>query len=110
MAQSAVFTGRIFADLIRQHPRHPGHRGDWHAGRIPVVLGSSAFVPASTMPSWLRAFAEHQPVSLMMDAVRGLLLDHPASAAIWQALVWSGGLLVVLVPLAVWAYGWRTAR
>ncbi len=77
---------------------------------LPFLFGSSAFVPLSTLPSWLRAFAEHQPVSLMMDAVRGLLLNQPNGTVIWQALAWSGGLLLVLIPLAVWAYGHRTAR
>lgn len=77
---------------------------------LPFVFGSSAFVPVSTLPGWLRAFAEHQPVSLMMDAVRGLLLNHFDAATFWQALAWCIGLLLVLIPLAVWAYGRRTAR
>jgi ABC-2 type transport system permease protein/oleandomycin transport system permease protein len=77
---------------------------------LPFIFASSAFVPVQTMPDWLRTFAEHQPVSLMMDAVRGLLLNQPASPALWQAVTWCGGLLLVLIPLDVWVYGRRTAR
>ena len=77
---------------------------------FPLTFASSAFVPTQSMPSWLRAFAEHQPVSLIVNAVRGLLLNQPDASTIWQALAWCVGLLVIFIPLAVWAYGRRTAR
>jgi ABC-type multidrug transport system permease subunit len=62
------------------------------------------------MPDWLRTFAEHQPVSLLTNAVRGLVLNRPDATATWQAIVWYASLLVVFIPLAVWVYGRRTAR
>jgi ABC transporter DrrB family efflux protein len=77
---------------------------------FPLTFASSAFVPTSSMPDWLRAFAEHQPVSLIVNAVRGLLLNNPDALTIWQALAWCVGILIVFIPLAVWAYGRRTAR
>ncbi len=77
---------------------------------FPLTFASSAFVPTSSMPGWLRAFAEHQPVSLLVNAVRGLLLNQPDATTIWQALAWCVGILVVFIPLSVWAYGRRTAR
>jgi|SRR5215472_12872509 len=77
---------------------------------LPFAFGSSAFVPLTTVPSWLRTFAEHQPVSLMMDAVRGLLLNQPDASTIAIALIWCVGLLAVFIPLAIWAYGRRMAR
>ena len=77
---------------------------------FPLTFASSAFVPTRSMPGWLRTFAEHQPVSLIVNAVRGLLLNQPDAATIWQALAWCAGILVVFIPLAVWAYGHRTAR
>jgi len=77
---------------------------------FPLTFASSAFVPTQSMPGWLRAFAEHQPVSLIVNAVRGLLLNQPAASTIWQALAWCTGILVIFIPLAVWAYGRRTAR
>jgi ABC-2 type transport system permease protein/oleandomycin transport system permease protein len=77
---------------------------------LPLLFASSAFVPVETLPGWLRAFAERQPVSLMMDAVRGLLLDRANSATIVQALVWCGALLFITIPVAIWTYSRRTAR
>jgi ABC-2 type transport system permease protein/oleandomycin transport system permease protein len=77
---------------------------------FPLTFASSAFVPTSSMPSWLRAFAEHQPVSLIVNAVRGLLLNNPDVSTIWQAVAWCLGILIVFIPFAVWAYGRRTAR
>ena len=55
-------------------------------------------------------FAEHQPVTLIVNAVRGLLLNRPDALTIWQALAWCVGILIVFIPLAVRAYGHRTAR
>ncbi len=77
---------------------------------FPLTFASSAFVQTSTMPTWLRVFAEHQPVTLVVNAVRGLLLNKPDATTIWQALAWCIGILIVFVPLAVTAYGRRTAR
>jgi ABC transporter DrrB family efflux protein len=77
---------------------------------FPLTFASSAFVPLKSMPGWLRTFAEHQPVTLIVDAVRGLLLNQPDATTIWQALAWCVGILVVFIPLAVWAYGRRTAH
>jgi ABC-2 type transport system permease protein/oleandomycin transport system permease protein len=77
---------------------------------FPLTFASSAFVPTKSMPDWLRVFAEHQPVSLIVNAVRGLLLNTPDATTIWQALAWCIGILVVFIPVAVWAYGRRIAR
>jgi len=77
---------------------------------FPLTFASSAFVPTQSMPAWLRTFAEHQPVTLIINAVRGLLLNHPDASTIWQAIAWCVGIIVVFIPLAVWAYGRRTAR
>lgn len=77
---------------------------------FPLTFASSAFVQTSSMPGWLRVFAEHQPVTLLVNAVRGLLLNHPDASAIWQTLAWYIGILVVFMPLAVWVYSRRIAR
>jgi ABC transporter DrrB family efflux protein len=77
---------------------------------FPLTFASSAFVPTQNMPTWLRTFAEHQPVSLIVNAVRGLLLNQPDASTIWQALAWCIGILVVFIPLAVLAYSRRTSR
>jgi ABC-2 type transport system permease protein/oleandomycin transport system permease protein len=77
---------------------------------LPLMFASSALVPTNTMADWLRPFVEHQPVSVLIDAIRSLVLDRPDASAIGQSLVWSIGLLALFVPLAVWAYGRRIAR
>jgi ABC-2 type transport system permease protein len=70
----------------------------------PLVFASSAFVPVSSMPGWLQAFAEHQPVSVVVDAVRALTLGHPATSDVLQALAWIVGIVAVCAPLAVRRY------
>ena len=77
---------------------------------LPLMFASSALVPTSTMPGWLRPFVEHQPVSLLINAIRGLVLNHPDATATWQAIVWCVDLLMLFIPLAVWAYERRTSR
>jgi ABC-2 type transport system permease protein/oleandomycin transport system permease protein len=77
---------------------------------FPLTFASSAFVPTSSMPGWLRAFAEHQPVSLIVNGVRGLLLNTPDAGTILQAVAWCLGILIVFIPVAVWAYGRRIGR
>jgi ABC-2 type transport system permease protein len=56
---------------------------------------SSTFVPIATMPGWLQGFARNQPVTPVVQAMRGLLLGTPVGAAPWRALAWCGGILIV---------------
>lgn len=77
------------------------------AGLMPVIVlvfTSSTFVPIATMPGWLRAFAEINPVTVTVDALRALVLGGPTAEHVWQALAWIVGLLVVTVPVAVLRY------
>ncbi len=73
---------------------------------FPLIFASSAFVPVSVMPGWLQAFANHQPVTQIVNATRSLMvggtLHNPG--AVWASLAWCFGLLLVLVPLAVRKY------
>ena len=70
---------------------------------------SSAFVPTETMPGPVRAFAENQPVTAIVDAIRNLLAQQPVGSDIWVALGWCLGLLVVAHALAMLAYRRRFA-
>lgn len=75
----------------------------------PFVFASSAFVTVQSMPEWLQGFAEHQPVSIVASAVRGLSIGQipgveATSHYVLAALAWSAGILMVVVPLAVWRY------
>jgi ABC-2 type transport system permease protein len=69
---------------------------------LPFV--SSAFVPTDTMPGPVRAFAEHQPVTAIVDALRSLLADQPVGASVWSALAWCLGILVVAYVAAMRVY------
>jgi ABC-2 type transport system permease protein/oleandomycin transport system permease protein len=70
----------------------------------PLVFASSAFVPVASMPGWLQAFAEHQPVSVTASAVRALSLGTPASSYVWQSIAWSVAIFAVSAALAVRKY------
>lgn len=70
----------------------------------PLVFASSAFVPVETMPGWLQAFAEHQPVSVTASAVRALVLGGPTASYVLQSLAWIAGIIAVAAPIAVRRY------
>jgi ABC-2 type transport system permease protein len=65
---------------------------------------SSAFVPTDTMPSAVRAFAENQPVTSIVETIRALLADQPVGHDIWTALAWCLGILIVAYVFAVRTY------
>ena len=70
---------------------------------------SSAFVPTESMPAAVRAFAEHQPVTSIVDAIRDLFAGQPVESDIWIALGWCVGLLVVAYGLAMLTYRRKVA-
>ncbi|UGT61673.1 ABC transporter permease [Nocardia asteroides] len=65
---------------------------------------SSAFVPTDTMPAPLRAFADHQPVTSIIDAVRALFAEQPVGTDIWIALGWCLGILALAYLFAMRTY------
>lgn len=72
---------------------------------FPFVFASPAFVdPNLGMPHWLAVFAINQPLGRVVESCRALMLGGPTASVTIDALLWSLGLLVVLVPLAVWRY------
>jgi ABC-2 type transport system permease protein/oleandomycin transport system permease protein len=71
---------------------------------FPLTFISSAFVPVASMPSGLRAFAEVNPFTIVVDAMRHLWLGAPAHNSILGAAAWSLVILAVFVPLAVARY------
>ncbi|WP_327260440.1 ABC transporter permease [Streptomyces sp. NBC_01232] len=71
---------------------------------FPLTFTSSAFVEVDTMPGWLQAWVEVNPVTHLSDAFRGLLLGTPAGEAILWSLVWAVGITAVFMPLAMRAY------
>jgi ABC-2 type transport system permease protein len=69
---------------------------------LPII--SSAFVPTQTMPGPVRAFANNQPMTSIIDTMRDLLGRQPVSTSIWTALAWCLGILVVAYTIAIAAY------
>jgi ABC-2 type transport system permease protein len=77
---------------------------------FPLSFVSSAYVPVSTMPGWMQAFATNQPMTQMVNTVRLLtggpgaqeLLGHSLSYYLVPSLLWTAGLIVVFAPLAAW--------
>ncbi len=72
---------------------------------LPLI--SSAFVPTKTMPSGVRAFAENQPVTAIVEAIRALLSGQPVGNGIWIALAWCIGIMLVAYVFAMRAYNRR---
>lgn len=69
---------------------------------------SSAFVPTASMPPAVRAFAENQPVTSIVDALRALLARQPVGNGIWVALAWCLGILIAAYLIAIRAYKRKT--
>jgi oleandomycin transport system permease protein len=76
---------------------------------FPMTFASSAFVPVATMPGWLQAWVKVNPTSLLVDAVRGLLVGGKVAAPALGALAWAAAIAVVFAPLALRAFRRRTS-
>jgi ABC transporter DrrB family efflux protein len=70
----------------------------------PLVFASNAFVPVASMPDWLQYWAEHQPVSVVITAVRDLTIGGPTTFDVIAAVLWCVAILAVAAPIAVHRY------
>ncbi len=77
---------------------------------FPLTFVSGAFVPTDTMPEALRLFAENQPLTHVIDAIRGLLVGTPIGNSGWLALAWCTGIIVVAMPVATWLFRRQSLR
>jgi ABC transporter DrrB family efflux protein len=71
---------------------------------FPLTFLSSAFVPIASMPGWLQAFANNQPVTYVINVMRSMALGGPIAADLWKSIAWLAGIFIVFAPLAVRAY------
>jgi oleandomycin transport system permease protein len=71
---------------------------------FPLTFASAAFVPTSTMPSWLQVWVKVNPVTVLSNALRGLLESGPIATPVLQSLLWALAFTVVFAPLAVRAF------
>jgi len=71
---------------------------------FPLTFTSDAFVPTASMPGWLQAWSKANPVSVISDAVRGLMVSGPAARPVVESLLWAAAFTAVFAPLAVRAF------
>ena len=77
---------------------------------FPLTFASAAFVPTQTMPSFLRVFAENQPVTHVIEAVRALMNGLPVGSHAWISIVWSVGIIAVSAPITAYLFRNHTGR
>jgi ABC transporter DrrB family efflux protein len=71
---------------------------------LPLTFASSAFVPPETMPGWLEAVANVNPVTAAIDAARGLMLGGPVAEPVVKSVIWMTVIVAVFAPLAIYRY------
>lgn len=71
---------------------------------FPVTFVSNVFVPAETMPGWLQGIVEANPVSILSNAARGLMVGGPVAEPVTYSLLWAAGIMAVFAPLSMWAF------
>jgi oleandomycin transport system permease protein len=97
----SVFLGTVL--------REPGSvQGILFLVLFPLTFGSNMFVPISSMPGWLQAWAHVNPTTHLVEAIRGLLIGGPVAGPVLWTLGWAGLMLAMFAPLAVRAYRRRT--
>ncbi|GAA1919229.1 ABC transporter permease [Streptomyces durmitorensis] len=68
---------------------------------MPLQFGSSIFAPTQSMPGWLQAFTDYNPLSSLADSARGLMVGGPVAHDIWVTVGWSALLTLVMAPIAI---------
>ena len=95
----------VFIGMIA---RTPGAvQGILFLALFPLTFGASTFVPVESLPSWLQTFTSINPMSHLVDSLRGLLLGGVEASDVLWTVGWMGALVAVFVPLALRAYNRR---
>ncbi len=77
---------------------------------FPITFASAAFAPTASMPKGLRLFAENQPVSHVIEAIRALMNGLPVGNHVWISVVWCLGLIIVSIPIATVLFRRHTSK
>lgn len=77
---------------------------------FPLTFASAAFVPTQSMPIGLRVFAENQPVTHVIEAIRALMVGTPVGNHAFWATVWCVGILIVMIPAATYLFRKHSAK
>ncbi|WP_395360295.1 ABC transporter permease [Streptomyces sp. YH02] len=75
---------------------------------MPLQFGSSIFAPPTSMPGWLKAFTDYNPLSNLADAARNLINGGPVAHSVWMTLGWAAVITVITAPLAVTKFRKKT--
>ncbi|MFK3984868.1 ABC transporter permease [Micromonospora sp. NPDC050397] len=91
--------------FVSMKVRTPGAvQGLMFALIMPLSFASNVFVDAGTLPGWMQAFVRVNPMTHLVESVRGLFLGTPVGAHVWWTLLWCAGFVAVFMPLALRAY------
>lgn len=91
--------------FVAMKVRTPGAvQGLMFALIMPLSFASNVFVSADTLPGWMQAFVDVNPMTHLVAAVRGLFLGTPVGSHVWWTLFWCAGFVAVFMPLALRAY------
>jgi oleandomycin transport system permease protein len=71
---------------------------------FPVTFVSNVFVPEATMPGWIQAVVKANPVTVLSDAARGLMIGGPVARPVLYTLLWGLAIIAVFAPLSVWRF------
>lgn len=77
---------------------------------FPLTFASAAFAPTDSMPRWLQVFAENQPITHVIEAIRALMIGTPVGNHVWAAIIWSVAVTVVAIPYAAYLFRRHTGR
>lgn len=77
---------------------------------FPLTFASSAFVPVESMGKYLKIFAENQPITHIIEAIRSLILGLPVGDHLWLSIVWCIGLSLFAIPFSTWLFRRRTSN
>ncbi|MFC0527460.1 ABC transporter permease [Phytohabitans kaempferiae] len=99
MAMSWVW---VLLGLLLKDPQ--GVQGLGALVAFPLAFASNIFVQPETMPGWLRAFVQVNPVGHLMDAMRGLMLGGPVARPVLWTVLWMAGFVAIFAPLALTVY------
>lgn len=77
---------------------------------FPLTFVSSAFVPTHTMPRAIRTFAENQPMTHAINAIRAWLVGTPMGDSAWLSVVWSIALIAISIPITTWLFRHRSVQ
>lgn len=77
---------------------------------FPLTFASAAFAPTQSMAKYLRIFAENQPITHVIEAVRALMIGMPVGNHAWLALVWCLAIMAVAIPVSLWLFRKHSGR